>query len=172
MYGTTETQRSVSFYELPSRASDPTFMDTMPDVIPAGKGMKDVQLLVVNREDRNKICQVNEVGEVYVRAGGLAGGYRGLAELNEQKFVKNWFTDAWDIPARESSAANGNEPWRKDFKIRDRLYRSGDLGKYMEDGNVAMVGRVDDQVKIRGFRIEVCLRGRTIISFVHVLTTT
>lgn len=62
-------------------------MDSMPDVIPAGKGMQDVQLLVVNREDRNKICQVNEVGEVYVRAGGLAGGYRGLPELNEQKFV-------------------------------------------------------------------------------------
>jgi L-aminoadipate-semialdehyde dehydrogenase len=155
MYGTTETQRSVSFYELPSRASQPTFMDNMPDVIPAGRGMQDVQLLVVNREDRTKICQIGEVGEVYVRAGGLAGGYRGLPELNEQKFIINWFLDpeSWNSPEKRS-AVNEHEPWRSSFKIRDRLYRSGDLGKYLEDGNVAMVGRVDDQVKIRGFRIE------------------
>jgi L-aminoadipate-semialdehyde dehydrogenase len=155
MYGTTETQRSVSFYELPSHASDPNFMDSMPDVIPAGKGMQDVQLLVVNREDKTKLAQIGEVGEVYVRAGGLAGGYRGLPELNEQKFIMNWFLDpeSWNAPERKS-IANGYEPWRATFKIRDRLYRSGDLGKYLEDGNVAMVGRVDDQVKIRGFRIE------------------
>lgn len=74
----------------------------------------------------------------------------------------DWFTDSW----HGKPAADGNEPWRKDFKIRDRLYRSGDLGKYMEDGNVAMVGRVDDQVKIRGFRIEVCDLGRTMFPFV------
>lgn len=129
MYGTTETQRAVSFYELPSRSSNPTFMDSMPDVIPAGRGMQDVQLLVVNREDKT-LCNIGEVGEVYVRAGGLAGGYLGLPELNEQKFITNWFVDPkkWNALEKQPSV-NGNEPWRSSFKIRDRLYRSGDLGK-------------------------------------------
>jgi L-aminoadipate-semialdehyde dehydrogenase len=67
MYGTTETQRSVSYYEVPSKSSDPTYLDKLPDVIPAGRGMQDVQLLVVDREDRNKICDYGAVGEVYVR---------------------------------------------------------------------------------------------------------
>jgi L-aminoadipate-semialdehyde dehydrogenase len=69
MYGTTETQRSVSYYEVSSKASDPTFLDNLPDVIPAGQGMQDVQLLVIDREDRNKICGFGVVGEIYVRGG-------------------------------------------------------------------------------------------------------
>jgi L-2-aminoadipate reductase len=76
MYGTTETQRAVSYYEMPSRAKDPNYLDKLKDTIPAGKGMKNVQLLVVNREDRTNLCKVGEVGEIYVRAAGLAEGYR------------------------------------------------------------------------------------------------
>jgi L-2-aminoadipate reductase len=55
MYGTTETQRAVSYYEIPSRASDPEYLDNMGNVIPAGKGMTDVQLLIVDRENRNRV---------------------------------------------------------------------------------------------------------------------
>ena len=44
--GTTETQRAVSFYEIPSRKEDPNYLDSMGDVIPAGKGMKDVSALL------------------------------------------------------------------------------------------------------------------------------
>ena len=154
MYGTTETQRSVSYYEIPSRAKDPGFLDNMPDVIPAGSGMIDVQLLIVNREDKTKQCAVDEIGEIYVRAGGLAEGYLGQPDLNKTKFVANWFVSADHWLEREQQQAQLPEPWRKTFKIRDRMYRTGDLGKYMADGNVAVVGRADDQVKIRGFRIE------------------
>lgn len=64
MYGTTETQRAVSYYEIPSRVENPNFLDTLKDTVPAGRGMKNVQLLVVNRE--NKLCGVGEVGEIYV----------------------------------------------------------------------------------------------------------
>ena len=47
------------------------------------------------------------------------------------------------------------EPWREFYKgPRDRMYRSGDLGRYLPTGDVECVGRADDQVKIRGFRIE------------------
>ncbi|KAF3481347.1 L-aminoadipate-semialdehyde dehydrogenase large subunit [Arthroderma uncinatum] len=156
MYGTTETQRAVSYFEIPSSVEQVGYLDTVKDVIPAGKGMVDVQLLVVNRFDRTKLCAIGEVGEIYVRAGGLAEGYLGSPELNEKKFIPNWFVDpqTWKDKEKER-AASSNEPWRE-FYVgpRDRMYRSGDLGRYTPTGDVECSGRADDQVKIRGFRIE------------------
>jgi L-aminoadipate-semialdehyde dehydrogenase len=158
MYGTTETQRAVSYYELPSCTEAPEFLDTIGEVIPAGRGMNNVQLLVVNREDRTKVCKPGESGEIYVRAGGLAEEYLGLPELTATKFVDNWFVDQqkWvDEDNKKVESQGAAEPWREFYKgPRDRLYRSGDLGHYSEDGNVHCTGRVDSQVKIRGFRIE------------------
>ncbi|WEW60813.1 large subunit of alpha-aminoadipate reductase [Emydomyces testavorans] len=157
MYGTTETQRAVSYFEIPSFASQGSYLDMMKDVIPAGKGMVDVQLLVVNRFDRTKLCAVGEVGEIYVRAGGLAEGYLGAPELNEKKFLPNWFIDpkAWQDCEKGQQKVESDEPWREFyFGPRDRLYRSGDLGRYTPTGEVECSGRADDQVKIRGFRIE------------------
>lgn len=160
MYGTTETQRAVSFYEIPSKAENPDYLEKMGDVIPAGTGMVDVQLLVVDRNDKNRQCPIGEIGEIYVRAGGLAEGYLGveLKDLTNTKFVQNWFVDPqkWckEDEARAAQAGK-EEPWRQYYKgPRDRMYRSGDLGRYMPDGNVECCGRADDQVKIRGFRIE------------------
>lgn len=156
MYGTTETQRAVSYYEIPSLSEDSNYLDKMGDVIPAGKGMLDVQLLVVDREKKERQCQVGEIGEIYVRAGGLAEGYLGndLKELTNTKFVENWFVDPQQWLAKDQASSKA-EPWREFYKgPRDRLYRSGDLGRYTADGNVECTGRADDQVKIRGFRIE------------------
>lgn len=158
MYGTTETQRAVSYYEVKSRNEAPDFLDTLGEVIPAGRGMNNVQLLVVDREDRNKICQPGQSGEIYVRAGGLAEEYLGLPDLTATKFVENWFVDPkkWvEEDNKKVEAQGAAEPWREFWKgPRDRLYRSGDLGHYGPDGNVHCTGRVDNQVKIRGFRIE------------------
>ncbi|KAF2765348.1 large subunit of alpha-aminoadipate reductase [Teratosphaeria nubilosa] len=158
MYGTTETQRAVSYYEIPSLNEDPGYLDKMGDVIPAGTGMVDVQLLVVDREKKERQCEIGEIGEIYVRAGGLAEHYLGDEEKSKQKFVMNWFVDPqkWvDEDKARAAAASQPEPWREFyFGPRDRMYRSGDLGRYMPDGNVECVGRADDQVKIRGFRIE------------------
>ena len=154
MYGTTETQRAVSYYEIPSRAREPDYLDKLKDTVPAGKGMQNVQLLVVNRENQKDQCKVGEVGEIFVRAAGLAEGYLGDQALNDQKFVMNWFVDnnKW---VEEDKKNDKGEPWRKYYKgPRDRLYRTGDLGRYLESGDVECVGRADDQVKIRGFRIE------------------
>lgn len=157
----TETQRAVSYFEIPSRNTDPQYLENMGNVIPAGRGMKDVQLLVVDRENRNRICGVGEIGEIYVRAGGLAEGYLGTddktRELNETKFVQSWFVDnnKWVELDRQTAKSLEEEPWRQFYKgPRDRMYRSGDLGRYMPTGDVECVGRADDQVKIRGFRIE------------------
>ena len=154
MYGTTETQRAVSYYEVPSCSKDPHYLEKLKDTVPAGIGMKNVQLLVVNRQDRMKLCEVGEAGEIYVRAAGLAEGYIGDQALNDQKFLMNWFVNnkSWMTADKHSSKG---EIWRKHYKgPRDRLYRTGDLGKYLESGDVECVGRVDDQIKIRGFRIE------------------
>ncbi|KAL8926884.1 MAG: hypothetical protein Q9208_002693 [Pyrenodesmia sp. 3 TL-2023] len=160
MFGTTETQRAVSYFEIPSRNQDPSFLDKMTEVIPAGRGMYDVQLLVVSREDKMKLCEVGDTGEIYVRAGGLAEGYLGedLAELTRTKFVENWFVEPrkWiEEDKKRVAQEKGRQPWRQYFKgPRDRLYRSGDLGRYMPSGDVECTGRADSQVKIRGFRIE------------------
>jgi L-2-aminoadipate reductase len=156
MYGTTETQRAVSYFAIPSVSKDPTFLATQKDIMPAGQGMIDVQLLVVNRIDKNVLCSVGEIGEIYVRSGGLAEGYSDLA-ASAEKFVANWFaqntTPHVDTILRPPAGEPG--PEAKHWKgIRDRMYRSGDLGRYLPDGTVECTGRADDQVKIRGFRIE------------------
>ncbi|KAJ5595293.1 uncharacterized protein N7459_001501 [Penicillium hispanicum] len=156
MYGTTETQRAVSYYEIPSYSSQESFLEKTKDVIPAGRGMLDVQMLVVNRYDPTRICAIGEVGEIYVRAAGLAEGYLGSADLNAKKFLTNWFVkpEVW-IEKDKVESENANAPWREFyFGPRDRLYRSGDLGRYTPSGDVECSGRADDQVKIRGFRIE------------------
>ncbi|KAA1473026.1 alpha-aminoadipate reductase Lys1p [Dentipellis sp. KUC8613] len=157
MYGTTETQRAVSYFAIPSVTEDPTFLATQKDIMPAGEGMVDVQLLVVNRNDRNVPCAVGEVGEIYVRSGGLAEGYSD-PDATAQKFVTNWFAasatprpDTILHPAAGGAAGPEAKYWKG---IRDRMYRSGDLGRYLPDGVVECTGRADDQVKIRGFRIE------------------
>jgi len=143
MYGTTETQRAVSYLKIPSVNENPSFINQQKNIMPAGRGMKDVQLLVVNKA--GLLCGVGEVGEIYVRSSGLSEGYLMLPEVTQAKFLPNKF--------------NPNPiPTTKDLPFfkgpRDRMYKSGDLGRYRADGNVECTGRADDQVKIRGFRIE------------------
>lgn len=151
MYGTTETQRAVSYFEIPAISDRATFLATQKDIMPAGQGMQDVQLLVVNRHERTATCAVGEVGEIYVRSGGLAEGYLGPAEVTAEKFVQN-FLQSKDFKYEDTLAGKPEAQfWRG---IRDRMYRTGDLGRYLPNGLVECTGRADDQVKIRGFRIE------------------
>ncbi|CAK7564566.1 MAG: putative NRPS-like protein biosynthetic cluster [Sporothrix epigloea] len=138
LYGSTESQRAVSYLAIPSKNQEPDVLDNLPDIIPVGQGMQNVQLLVVDRENPRRLCDVGEQGELFLRAGGLARGYLGddekTRELNRTKFVANWFVDN-PVP-------------------QDRLYKTGDLGRRRPDGSVECTGRIDSQVKIRGFRIE------------------
>jgi L-aminoadipate-semialdehyde dehydrogenase len=130
MMGSTETQRSVSYFKIPSSA----VLDHAKEIIPAGIGMRDVQLLVLNKNMQP--CGIGEVGELFMRSHHMAKGYLSLPEDTAQKFLPNPFVpEAQRVPT-------------------DRLYRTGDVGRYLPSGLVECMGRRDDQVKIRGFRVE------------------
>jgi amino acid adenylation domain-containing protein len=134
LYGATETQRAVGYYvvsdpEAAGAETDRTKSDAK-EVLPLGKGINDVQLLVLT--SARQLCGIGEAGEIYFRSPHLARGYLGDEKLTQERFVRNPFTKA----------------------SGDRLYRTGDLGRYLTDGNVEHLGRTDRQVKIRGFRIE------------------
>ena len=126
LFGATETQRAVGYYVEANRAG----LKSAKQVLPLGKGITDVQLLVLNQAQQ--ICGIGELGEIYFRSRHLAKGYLGDETLTRERFIANPFTN----------------------DERDRLYRTGDLGRYLPDGNVEHAGRADRQIKIRGFRIE------------------
>ena len=129
-YGSTETQRSVGYFVVTPKLLRATSGARSQSSIPAGRGVQDVQLLVLNLA--GELCGVGELGEIHVRSPHLAIGYLGDDALTVQRFLVNPF-------------AGGPG---------DRLYRTGDLGRYLPDGDVAFAGRRDSQVKIRGFRVE------------------
>ncbi|HYK22566.1 MAG TPA: condensation domain-containing protein, partial [Pyrinomonadaceae bacterium] len=134
LYGTTETQRALAYQivneQHAEQQSDAAQTISEKEVLCVGRGIDDVQLLVLNSSAQ--LAGVGEVGEIYCRSPHLAHGYLGDDALTRERFLANPFT-------------------RRDG---DRLYRTGDLGRYRADGNVELLGRADKQVKIRGFRIE------------------
>ena len=125
LYGSTETQRAVGYVVVNREGSA-----LWKEIIPLGRGMPDVQLLVLG--PAGQPAGIGELGEVFVRSPHLARGYLGEPALTAERFVVNPATGQAD----------------------DRLYRTGDLGRYLPDGTVEFAGRRDNQVKLRGFRIE------------------
>lgn len=96
--------------------------------IPYGTAMQNHQIHILN--ERLEICPDWVTGEMYIAGAGLAQGYTGDPERNAACFIKHPHTG-------------------------QRLYRSGDLGRYRADGIIEILGRDDGQVKINGHRIEV-----------------
>jgi len=138
-YGTTETQRAVGYYPIRpemvgARSKGEQGSGGMGEwgkaVYPLGRGMPNVQLLVLNKAQQ--LAGVGEIGEIHVRSPHLAQGYLNDDTLTRTRFLTNPLTGQFD----------------------DRLYKTGDLGRYLPDGTVEFVSRVDRQIKIRGFRIE------------------
>jgi acyl-CoA synthetase (AMP-forming)/AMP-acid ligase II/acyl carrier protein len=127
-YGATETQRAVGYYEI----SDESVLNDQASnkLVPLGRGIKDVQLLVLNKSEH--LAGIGELGELFVRSPHLAEGYLRDEERTKQMFMVSPFT---------------NDP-------ADRLYSTGELGRYLLDGNVEWAGRTDRRVNIRGYRVE------------------
>jgi hypothetical protein len=80
---------------------------------------------------------INIIGELHIGGVSLARGYLNRPEFTEERFVTNWF-------ATEFENVNNYT----------RLYKTGDLVRWLPDGNLEFIGRNDGQVKIRGYRIE------------------
>lgn len=77
LFISTESQPAVSFLEVLSKNEDPDFFDLLPDIIPVGQDMLNVQLLVVDLQDRTRLCGVGETGELFIRTTSLTENYRG-----------------------------------------------------------------------------------------------
>ncbi|WP_160672477.1 non-ribosomal peptide synthetase [Clostridium sp. C8-1-8] len=96
--------------------------------VPIGKPINNYSIYILDKN--NSLLPIGVVGELCVSGEGLARGYLNREELTKEKFIDNPF-----------------EPGEK-------MYKTGDLARWLPDGNLEFMGRIDDQVKIRGFRIE------------------
>lgn len=96
-------------------------------LITIGRPIQNTQVYILDA-DGNRLG-IGSVGEITIAGEGVARGYHNRPELNAEKFVKNRFGAGL-------------------------LYRTGDLGKWMPNGEIHCLGRSDQQVKIRGYRIE------------------
>lgn len=125
LYGSTETQRAVSYFELPQHIDQ-----LSEEVVPLGKGMPGVELIILKRT--RQLCGYNEIGEIYVRSPWISKGYLHASLKDKRRFIVNHLA----------------------HRSNDYMYRTGDLGFYDRLLGVRYAGRVDDQVKIEGHRVE------------------
>ncbi|WP_202704450.1 non-ribosomal peptide synthetase, partial [Flavobacterium sp. UGB4466] len=88
----------------------------------------NTQIYIVN--EKNSLQPVGVLGEILIGGDQVARGYLNKEALSQEKFIIN------------------------PFRAGERLYKTGDLGRWLPDGNIEFIGRKDDQVKIRGHRIE------------------
>ncbi len=100
------------------------------NTIPIGRPISNTRLYILDA--RGEPVPIGVVGEIHIGGAGVARGYLNRPELTAQRFVADPFVASNDA----------------------RMYRSGDLGRYLPDGTVEFIGRNDFQAKIRGFRIE------------------
>ncbi|HEY8931052.1 MAG TPA: non-ribosomal peptide synthetase [Mucilaginibacter sp.] len=98
--------------------------------ITIGKPIANTQVYIVD-ENLNNLTD-GSIGEIIIGGDGVAAGYLNRPELTAERFIDNPFSG----------------------KPGDKMYRTGDLGKYKEDGDIICLGRMDHQVKVRGYRIE------------------
>ncbi|MGO4964300.1 MULTISPECIES: bacitracin non-ribosomal peptide synthetase BacC [Bacillus] len=103
-------------------------IDEKADTIPIGSPLANTSVLIM--DEAGKLVPIGVPGELCIAGDGLSKGYLNREELTAEKFIPHPF-----MPG-------------------ERLYKTGDLAKWLPDGNIEFIGRIDHQVKIRGFRIE------------------
>ncbi|WP_099608847.1 non-ribosomal peptide synthetase [Vibrio coralliilyticus] len=124
LYGPTEASIDVTSFE--TKAGNP---------VSIGKPIDNTRVYILD-EDKYPV-PIGVVGELYLGGAGLACGYLNRPELTSQKFVENRFATESDLQQGYST-----------------LYKTGDLVRWLPDGNIDYIGRNDDQIKIRGHRVE------------------
>lgn len=123
LYGPTEITVDCTYYIVDREFADDEY-------IPIGKACRNMQVIVLNDED--KLVKVGEPGELCVRGTGVALGYYNNKAKSEEIFVQNPLHDLYE----------------------DKIYRTGDIVKYNERGELEFVSRKDFQIKHKGNRIE------------------
>ena len=124
-YGPTEATVATAAYEIPTSGDF-----NAGDVVPIGKPAFNTNLYILN--EALEPCPIGETGQIYIGGESVSQGYLERPELTIEKFIPDPFND-------------GTEK---------RLYCTGDLARYDDEGNIEYLGRIDHQVKIRGYRIE------------------
>jgi amino acid adenylation domain-containing protein len=127
LYGPTEATIWSTIYQVGADKTVATTEDA-PSLI--GRPIANTQIYIL--DSHLQPVPVGVPGELYIGGDGLARGYLNRPELTQEKFIPNPF------PNSQS----------------ERLYKTGDLARYLASGNIEHLGRIDNQVKIRGFRIE------------------
>ncbi|MCC5611189.1 amino acid adenylation domain-containing protein [Nostoc sp. CHAB 5834] len=125
-YGSLETTLTATVYD-PETATETS--NTRSE-IPIGRAIANTKIYILDQ--RSQPLPIGVTGEIYISGIGVAQGYFNRPDLTSEKFVSNPFSN-------ESGSY---------------LYKSGDLGRYLSDGNIEFLGRLDNQAKIRGFRID------------------
>ena len=108
-------------------AGSPSDWPPLPSI---GRPIANSKIYILDQYQKS--VPIGVTGELWIGGAGLARGYLNRAELTAEKFIPDPFSD-------ECGA---------------RLYKTGDLARFLPDGNIEFLGRIDHQVKIRGFRIE------------------
>ena len=129
MYGITETTVHVTYHRITEDD-----LDRRQSLI--GRPIPDLDLYILDQH-MNPV-PIGVPGELHVGGQGLAHGYLNRPDLTNERFVES------DL----------NSSTERDAGLYKRLYRTGDIGRYLANGVVEYMGRADDQVKIRGYRIE------------------
>ncbi|MCW5769172.1 MAG: amino acid adenylation domain-containing protein [Phycisphaeraceae bacterium] len=121
----------ANLYGPTEAAVDVTSWECRPNqpIVPIGKPIANTRMYVLDQELRP--LPVGVPGELYIGGVQVGMGYVSRPELTAERFIKDPF----------------NQPG-------GRMYKTGDLGRWLPDGSIEYLGRIDDQVKIRGFRIE------------------
>jgi len=125
--------RILNSYGITETTIDSSFFELSEDKkvaslnVPIGKPMQNTKFYVLG--NNRKMVPIGVFGELYIGGDGVTRGYLNK-ELTEEKFI--------------------DDPYRKGSK----MYKTGDMGRWLPDGNLELVGRIDNQIKIRGFRIE------------------
>ncbi len=123
-------KKLINLYGPTEATIDVSYFDCTNDgkrIIPIGKPIDNTEMYILKD---NKLVPIGVAGELYIAGHGLARGYVNRTELTAEKFVDN------------------------PFKPGTRMYKTGDLARWLPDGNIEFLRRIDNQVKIRGFRIE------------------
>ncbi|MEH2221574.1 non-ribosomal peptide synthase/polyketide synthase [Nostoc sp.] len=135
-YGPTEATITATLFEIPSQFSK----DTNLKKVPIGCPLANKTLYIL--DEHLQPVPIGVPGELHIGGATLAQGYLNRPELTQEKFIPNPFEDSAALASPRASAGGS------------RLYKTGDLARYLSDGNIEYLGRIDNQVKIRGFRIE------------------